>query len=504
MTTLAWRYKRPEILDLVEKPTMSVAVVIACRGGQEKLNLTVAALAAQNYPQKLMTVYIVDDGSTPGLKLPPVRPSNTKLITFKNTASQWGKTDATNYCTAKLKEDVLWFLDADMVVDPNHLSHHMKWHHESSDYLVLGWKRFVEDWNYDPQTLFKSLKSGKFSGLHPVSAPKQSWEDLIEKSDDLRSPTMASFRAVVGASFSIMRRNWVALGGYNPEFRIGEDTEFGWRSLIGGLRLVPERQALSWHLGISTVVSNRQIILQHNKPNFANHIPDFGYLRDELPIDWAVPENEVLIDARHMSIESFENLIRQFFVDSRGHAVFRIIGPWRDLATRYSPIDDRYLDLREIRNIVGQDSRFILEEIEGDRKLLISEILDLIEIGSTPLYFFVEGNLDPKINFSSLRHALLKYGNGLEGIVDRAGSRTFGIYAPALSRAKSAKGSAYLNLEKCWGIRWREIEQYDSVENPPRKTIVKNLKSAFRALKRIRSIQDLKKYSKRVARGIKP
>ena len=503
MTHLAWRYERPENLALVENPSLSVAVVIACRGGQEKLNLTLAALKAQSYPQKLISVYIVDDGSQPALKLPPVRPRNTKIIPFKNTPSQWGKTDATNYCTAKLKEDVLWFLDADMVVDPDHLSQHMKWHHESNDYLVLGWKRFVENWSYDPQTLYKSLESGKFSKLHPVSVPKESWEELVEKTDDLREPTMASFRAVVGASFSVKRKTWVALGGYNPEFRIGEDTEFGWRALMGGMRIVPERSALSWHLGISTVENSRQVILQHNKPNFANHVPEFGYLRDYLAVDWAVPENEVLIDVRHMSADSFKGLIKQFFIDKRGHATFRLFGGWSELRKRYSPTDDQYLDLREIRNFVGMDPRFTLEDIEGDHKLLITEILDLIDVESTPFYFFVEGNLDPKISFSSLRYTLLKYGNGLEGIVDRDGSRTFGLYAPALARAKSAPGSIYLNLEKSWGIRWREIEQYDSVENPPRRTIFNMIGTAIRALKRIRSIGDVKEYSKRVARAVK-
>jgi hypothetical protein len=244
--------------------------------------------------------------------------------------------------------------------------------------------------------------------------------------------------------------------------------------------------------------------LQHNKPNFANHIPEFGYLRDYLAIDWAVPENEVLIDVRHMSIDSFKNLIKQFFVDNRGHAIFRLFGPWKELGKRYSPIDDHLADLREIRNFIGQDSRFKLETFEGDHKILISEILDLIDISSTPFYFFAEGNLDSKISFSRLRHTLLKYGNGLEGIVDRDGSRTLGIYAPALARAKSAKGSTYLNLEKSWGIRWREIEQYDSDENLPPRTLYKRIGTGFRALKRIRSIGDIKEYANRVVRAIKP
>jgi GT2 family glycosyltransferase len=503
MTTNVYRYERPQLLKVEEKPHLKVAIVIACRGGQEKLDLTVASLAAQNYPQKLINLYIVDDGSNPALKLPPVRPRSTKIIEFKNTSSQWGKTDAVNFCTSKLKEDVLWFLDADMVVEPSHLSHHMKWHHHSDDFLVLGWKRFVENWTYDPKTLHQSLVQGKFSSLHGESFPKKSWEAIIEKTDDLQKPTLESFRVVVGASFSINRKIWVELGGYNPEFHIGEDTEFGWRALLAGIRLVPEHEALSWHLGISTIENNRQMILQHNKPNFAHHIPNFGYLRDSLALDWEVPENEVLIDARHISIDSFESVITQFFIDDRGSAVFRVFGPWKELRKRYSPTDDFYRDLREIRNYIGNDQRFVLENIDGDKKLLIKEILDLISIASTPFIFFVEGNLDPKISFSSLRGTLLSSGNGLEGIVDGEGFRTFGLYAPALARAKRLEGPAYLNLEKSWGIRWREIREYDALHTPTRKSGSSPYRKAFRVIKRIRSFRDLSDLVKRVARSLK-
>ena len=503
MTTNIYRYERPQSLELDKKPHLSVAIVIACRGGQEKLDLTVASLAAQNYPQKLVNLYIVDDGSDPALKLPPVRPRSTKIIRFKNTNSQWGKTDAVNFCTSKLKEDVLWFLDADMVVEPSHLSHHMKWHHDSDDFLVLGWKRFVENWSYDPKTLHKELVQGNFGALHNESFPKKSWETIVEKSQDLRNPTLESFRAVVGASFSINRQIWVELGGYSREFRIGEDTEFGWRALLAGIRFVPEREALSWHLGISTIENNRQMILQHNKPNFAHHIPSFGYLRDALAIGWAVPENEVLIDVRHMSIDSFEIVIRQFFSDDRGSAVFRVFGPWKELRKRYSPTNDHYRDLREIRNYIGHDQRFILENIDGDQKLLMSEILNLISIESTPFIFFVEGDLDSQISFTSLRGTLLASGNGLEGIVDREGFRTFGLYAPALARAQRLEGSTYLNLEKSWGIRWREIREYDALHNPARKSGSSLLRTAIRVVKRTRSFGDVSALIKRVARSLK-
>ena len=67
-----YRFTRPDDLTLVAKPKLSVAVVIACRDGQEKLDLVLASLAAQSYPAALTAVYVIDDGSAKPLVLPAI------------------------------------------------------------------------------------------------------------------------------------------------------------------------------------------------------------------------------------------------------------------------------------------------------------------------------------------------------------------------------------------------------------------------------------------------
>ena len=77
-----YRFTRPDDLTLVAKPKLSVAVVIACRDGQEKLDLVLASLAAQSYPAALTAVYVIDDGSANPLVLPAIKPAKTKLISY--------------------------------------------------------------------------------------------------------------------------------------------------------------------------------------------------------------------------------------------------------------------------------------------------------------------------------------------------------------------------------------------------------------------------------------
>lgn len=455
-----WRYSRSEHLDLSYEPSQTVAIIVCCRNGQEKLDLSVASLAAQTYPGRLIQVVIVDDGSTPGLKLPPIRPKNTKIIKFANTEEQWGKTQGTNFAASKVEADVLWMHDADMIFAPQHLAEHMKWHHDGDDYLVLGWKRFVPSWGYQPQELYESLLAGEFDALHKESEGKDTWELLIKLTNELRNPDLDSFRAVVGATFSLKKKTWDSIGGYNPEFKTAEDTEFGWRSLMAGLRLVPERGAKSWHLGISTVEENMSKVLEHNRPLMANYIPGLVYLRKGSNVNWKVPDAEVLIDARNMSFDSFMQITKQFFADRSIQARFRVFGPWNALKLRYNLLNDSLSSLRRIYNLHSNDSRFSFEELEGITKLTPHQILDLIEPRSTPYIYFTEGELDPKIIFSGMRSFISKSGNGLEGVVDFDDHRTCVIYAPALARAQRLNGATYENLERTWGLHWNSVERF--------------------------------------------
>ena len=191
-----FRFERPENLEIVSRPKLTVAIVVACRGGQEKLDLVLASLAQQSYPATLTKLYIIDDGSEPPIKLPKLRPKRSEIIQFKNKSGHWGKTAATNGSLSKVKEDVIWFVDGDMVFDPDHLAHHMKWHHDNDDYVVLGWKRFVAQWDYTPQALSKALAADKFLDLHDESWGKELWEARIERTKELTQPGVEGYRSL--------------------------------------------------------------------------------------------------------------------------------------------------------------------------------------------------------------------------------------------------------------------------------------------------------------------
>ena len=490
------KYDRPDFLPIVAKPTMSVAIIIACRGGQEKLDLTLAALSALNYPANLFSVYIIDDGSNPRLKLPGVRPASAKITYFPNTTSSWGKSEAANLQAAKCKEDIFWFIDADILVDPDHLTHHMKWHHESDDYVVLGWKRFVKEWNYTAAELKKSLKAGEFDSLHTESEPHGYWEARVESTDQFRNLDLANFRALVGATFSISRKNWETVGGYNPRFKTGEDNELGWRCLLRGMRFIPEKEAKSWHLGLTTIegtTDGRKIMLEHNNPNFANFIPELAHLRAKSGIRWIVPENEVYVDCSNMTFQNFFTLINQFNSDLKGQAHFHLFGSWDSLTGRYKFVDDSFAQLRQIQRWVSGDLRFsFLEKMQKDEidVIPLHDILAKIKIGSTPFIFFAEGDVGTKISIINMRSTLLESRIGLQGVVDSSDNRAFVLYAPAIGRAQSMPGNVYKNLERVWGVNWATVDAFNRPYRAWYFKAIPFMRYIFRRFGKIRSFSE--------------
>jgi GT2 family glycosyltransferase len=458
MNHLPYRFSRPDDLELVARPKLSVAVVIACRDGQEKLDLVLASLVAQSYPVSLISVYVIDDGSAKPLVLPKIKPTKTKLITYKNSPGKWGKTAATNDCVAKLREDVLWFIDADMIFEPDHLAHHMKWHHDNDDYAVLGWKRFVKSWSYTPEALLTALKADAFDVLHEESWGKDLWEERVTRTHDLEKPALDGYRAFVGATFSIQNQQWRDLGGYDRNLITGEDTELGWRIFTQGLRTVVDRQAHSWHLGHSTVESSKDEIHRHNDPSLAQVIPQMHSVRAKNNFSWSVPTYQVFLDVRGSTLTQVLDLRSKLLALPGTNAQITLLAPWKILAKRYSPVGDIHADLREIRNWLKGDSEYSFEEIESDAQLTIDELIEKFTHGPTPYYIFAEAAGDTDLK--DLVDYLLTSENGLVGVADKSDRRAFAVFAPALARALTVEGSLYSSISHMWGVLWLSDDRF--------------------------------------------
>lgn len=207
-------------------PRLTVSVVIPAYGGQDKLDLVLAALARQTYPAGLTEIIVVDNGSSPPLRLPAG--TSARLV----VCDRPGRASARNAGLARATGDVIHWLDSDVVLTPGAVEAHMRWHHAAPYLVVTGYIRFTGA--EVPAELPGDLEE------HFEPAEPHAWiVDLVERTDGLTDNPQRPFSLHVGGATSRQRP---AHRGRRAHGR-GADTRPGHRDGLpagtGGRRVRP-------------------------------------------------------------------------------------------------------------------------------------------------------------------------------------------------------------------------------------------------------------------------
>ncbi|NUQ86982.1 MAG: glycosyltransferase family 2 protein [Glycomyces artemisiae] len=279
------------------KPSLAVSVVIPAYGAQEKLDLTLAALAAQTYPAELTEVVVVDDNSSPPLRLPELRPEHTRLVT--TTPDSWGSAHGVNTGVAHADGQVVLRLDSDMVAYRDHVEQQMRWHH-TADYLaVLGHKRFTawEPGRLTPEQVHEKVLVGEGEALFAIEDSTSHWiETVIADTDGLTAHHPTNYRVFIGATGSLHRDFFKTVGGLDTDLRLGSDTEFAYRLAQAGAVFVPETRSSAWHLGMPQMLERGDEGRQQRVPYIAQRVPLHGWRRTAAPRAWRVPLVDMVVD----------------------------------------------------------------------------------------------------------------------------------------------------------------------------------------------------------------
>ncbi|WP_406318232.1 glycosyltransferase [Streptosporangium sp. NBC_01639] len=342
------------------EPRLSVSVVIPARGQQEKLDLTLAALAAQTYPAHLLEVIVVDDGSAPPLRLPEIAPERTRII---GSGSGWGIAHALLSGTAVADGEVIHRLDADVVSYADHVEAHMRWHHLADYLVVLGTLRFTAMAGTPPtaaevQIAVAKDRADSLFELDPDHG--HHWiDELVTTHRGFRdAPSSLLHRVHVGATVSLPAALLRAAGGMDTSLTLGEDTELGYRLTQTGAVFVPDAEALSWHLGTTTAMRRPAEVRRYNEPFIADRVPYRRHLRTDGGRQWLVPYVDVVVDARGASFEDVRASVDGALASTLPDVHVTLAGPWASLTTgRRAPLDDPLLDLRLVRGQYAHDGR---------------------------------------------------------------------------------------------------------------------------------------------------
>ncbi|MFI9588893.1 glycosyltransferase [Nonomuraea sp. NPDC052265] len=400
-------------------PGLSVSVVIPAHGGREKLDLTLAALAAQTYPDHLMEVLVVDDGSAPPVRLPEIRPVNTRIVPVRDG---WGISNAVNTGAKAADGEIIQRLDADMVACREHIEALARWHHVT-DYLVtIGMKKFVEAPPVTPRQVFGAGRLDEVFDL--AGAVSSSTEATIEKTDGLRR-SRNPYHVCTGPTFALHREVFDAVGGLDPTVVRGEDTEFSYRLAMHGVVFVPDPAAQAVHLGLPAQHRDRERAVRAVEPYLAHRIPLRRDLRKDRGRRWLVPYVEIVLDVTDTSESVVRRAVAAALDGKLQDVVLTLVGPWSRLDDgRRAVLSDPCFELRLMRDLFAHDERV--------------RLIDEAAPTPAPTPFRYRGPVDVPLHRATLERMVESVQKDLAGVlvVDLPDGRTARLErASALGRA---------------------------------------------------------------------
>lgn len=336
-----------------------MSVVVPAYGAQEKLDLTLASLAAQSYPQSLLEVVVADDCTSPPLRLPELRPERCRVITTPDHV--WGSAAGTNAAAAASEGEVIVRLDADMLAWREHLESQMRWHHLADYLVVLGHKRFVD---YRPDLLTTegvrdTVAAGKAETLFDAAESKPQWiEKVIDATDGLAAAPWRSVANVfVGASASVHRNLFDRAGGFDQTMPLGSDTDFGHRLAQRGAAFVPDTGSSSWHLGLPQIKTRATDGNRYRRAFFLQRLPAHRSRRQSPLAHFEVPYVDIAVDVDRIDLDHIDSRTRPLLDGARTDIRITLVAPWPEPDLQRAVVADTELEGKIVQDYYAGEPR---------------------------------------------------------------------------------------------------------------------------------------------------
>ncbi|MGR6921957.1 glycosyltransferase [[Actinomadura] parvosata] len=328
-------------------PELRVSVIIPAYGAQDKLDLVLQGLARQTYPAELTEIIVVDNDSTPPLRLP--EGTSARLVRCERP----GRAAARNAGLAEATGDVIHWLDSDVVLTPGAVEAHMRWHHAAPYLSVTGYIRFTA------APLPAVLPDDLEAAFEP--AEPHAWlVGLVERTEGLTNNPVRPFSLHVGGATSVSARLVEAAGPMDEDLILGQDTEMGFRLYQAGAVFVPEPRARAYHLGPTMRMRDQQRIDRVSHAIVADRIPAYQWLRTHPARRWKVPNVTAVLDGT-AGYEAVRAAVDALLASTVADLSVVLAGPWDTLdRDRRAPLQDPNLDLVLVHGHYEHESRVLL------------------------------------------------------------------------------------------------------------------------------------------------
>jgi len=252
----------------------TVSVIIPTYNRKNLLREALDSLAQQTYPLDRFEVIIVDDGSTDGTAEIAVEVFPFALRYFRQ--DNQGDAAARNVGARESQADFLVFLDDDILLEPDYLTHLIHAHDKCEKRIVVG-------------TCHVWLEETSPFAQRPLSSLASDQTDTI---------TELQFRDVFSNNMSLRREAYFEIGMMQgldfPGSSMWCDLDFCYRAYQQGFEFDRSTKAVCWHRDYAArsldsqkkrarTAAYRSVVLFQKYPELVAHIPMFY---DKTPIRW--------------------------------------------------------------------------------------------------------------------------------------------------------------------------------------------------------------------------
>jgi GT2 family glycosyltransferase len=204
-----------------------VTLVVPTWNRLEAVHRLLGRIADDSSASSGLEVVIVDDGSTDGTPRSVSEhawPFPLRVLQQQNL----GAAVARNAGARAAAGDILLFLDDDVEPEPGLVAAHVRAHGAGADVVALG--------DLPPRVAYDTQ----------LGVMLRIWWGEMQASLG-RPGHRYSYRDLLSGHFSIRRRDFERLGGFDEGLRCREDYELGYRVVQAGLRLQFVPAAVAWH-----------------------------------------------------------------------------------------------------------------------------------------------------------------------------------------------------------------------------------------------------------------
>jgi glycosyltransferase involved in cell wall biosynthesis len=294
------------------------SIVIPTYNRKELLSLVVKSLYRQNYPKDKYEILICDDGSSDGtkemlLKLAKKSPVALKYCWQKDLG--YRAAAARNMGIKYAKNEVILFIDGDIICHPDLLYQHARARNLFPDRIVIGYAAAHTVKNvYETGEILTKLKED-ISNVENLEVLPEYRDDIYSQClgnlDDYQAPWMT----FATNNVSVLRKQLENAGLFDKSF-VGwgiEDIELGYRLHRRGVKYVFNRDAIGFHLGTDDVSNNpylspdpkKYAALSRNMNHFYHKFPTMEVKKELVSMNAFLPHEYRIFNDEPESVRLF-------------------------------------------------------------------------------------------------------------------------------------------------------------------------------------------------------